>query len=291
MVTSKIIGGLGNQMFQYAVGKSLALKNNTELYLDTLPEKNDKSDFIPRSFELDVFNVHYKTHNNYTAKICRKIGNRLRQSFVFNGFTHLFDPNKYVYELKQSFDPQILQETGNIYLRGYWQCEKYFLEIEPIIREEFKFKTKPDERNAALLNEMHNENSVSIHIRRGDYIADEKALDYHGICGTEYYQKAIEILKSELNNPVFYIFSDDFPHVNNEFNFPQDFKLIDFNTGEYSYNDMRLMAACKHHIVANSSFSWWGAWLGANKNKKVIAPVKWFKKAEMDIVPEQWIKI
>lgn len=281
MVVSKLIGGLGNQMFQYAVGRHLAIKNQAQLYLDTtlLSKRDAAIDFTFRDFELGAFNLEYKAYGNrFADKVIRKV-------------KFLSDPLKQVNEVKAVFDPQVLKQSGNIYLNGFWQSENYFKDIEDVIRSDFQFKRSLNSRNAFFMQEISKVNAVSIHIRRGDYVTNKQASDFHGLCDTLYYQQAISMIKSQISNPVFYVFSDDFEQVKREFDFDKDYVFVDFNTGADSYNDMRLMAACKHHIIANSSFSWWGAWLNNNGEKIVIAPQRWFSTAETDIVPDKWIKI
>jgi hypothetical protein len=281
MITVKLLGGLGNQMFQYALGRHLATKNKTGLTLDltSLLDRGDHIDFTFRDFELDIFDIKYsKTLKSPKSKLQSKLS------------TYLF-PVKQVKEQNFLFSPTILQETGRIYLDGYWQCEKYFYEIRDLLLSDFSFKIQPNTENKRLLNAIGSVQSVSIHFRRGDYVSNSNANDFHGICSREYYLKAIEFIKSRVREPRFFIFSDDIDAIKSEFNFDNDFAFVDINKGSKSYEDLRLMTACKHNIIANSSFSWWGAWLNNNPEKIVTAPNTWFKNRQTDIIPQQWIQI
>lgn len=279
MVRVKLWGGLGNQMFQYALGRSLALKNRTYLQLD-LSEyivKNEAADYISRNFELDLFNVSYVTES--------------KENFIVTKVLNYVSPVKYVQENGFVYDPSVLEKKGRLYLYGYWQCEKYFKSIESTIRKDFTFKKQPNTANTQYLDQIAKVNAVSIHFRRGDYITVQTAVNFNGICTIEYYKEAIELIKSKVKNPHFFVFSDDLSWVKENIAFEDPHTYVDGNAGEYSYEDMRLMAACKHNIIANSTFSWWGAWLNNNQDKVVVAPKNWFKTEKTDIIPDRWIKI
>ena len=180
------------------------------------------------------------------------------------------------------------------YFSGYWQTEKYFLPIEDKIRLAFKFDLKKvNDRTNSLLLEMKPQNAVSIHIRRGDYEYDLNAKEVlGGICDMEFYKKSIHYICEKNKDPFFYIFSDDCEWVMEHFSFLLNSSIVDWNKKADSWQDMMLMSQCKHNIIANSSFSWWGAWLNSNPQKIVIAPSKWFNNFDaLDIVPESWIRI
>ena len=273
------MGGLGNQMFQYALGRSLALKNRTYLQLDLseYQDKNEAADYISRNFELDLFNVNYITES--------------KENFIVTKILNYTSPVKYVQENGYVYDPSVLEKKGRLYLYGYWQCENYFKSIEDTIREDFTFKKQPNAANTQYLNQIAKVNAVSIHFRRGDYVTVQTAVNFNGICTVDYYKNAIAQIKSKLENPHFFVFSDDLSWVKENIDFKDPHTYVDGNSGEYSYEDMRLMAACKHNIIANSTFSWWGAWLNHNKDKVVVAPQNWFKTEKTDIIPDNWIKI
>lgn len=288
MTIIKLNGGLGNQMFQYAFGRNLAIKNNTELKLDISAFKNMPSQNTPRNYALGVFNIN---ENIVISKELKKYKKSIAMKF-FQKITDIF-PGNYIYETKFNFNPKIAQLSKDAYLDGYWQTEKYFKNTENIIRNEFTLKNNMGEKALSAVSQINNTNSVSIHIRRGDYIVDKKTNAYHGSCTLDYYRKAVGIIKGKIDNPYFFIFSDDIPWVKN--NLKIDCNVIFVSKeGMKDYEEMILMSKCKHNIIANSSFSWWGAWLNNNSKKIVIAPKKWFNNPRInikDLIPKKWIKI
>ncbi len=184
MITAKLLGGLGNQMFQYAVGRCLSIRNNTTLRLDIseLLDRVHFTDRTPREFDLDVLNI------KYTSLIKDN-----KKSFL-GKIKNTIQPSVYITEINHKFNPNIFTSGSNVYLNGYWQNENYFKEIEDVIREDFSFKPFLDQQNQELLQRIQNTNSVSIHFRRGDYITNKSSKDYHGICTDDYYISAIQEL-------------------------------------------------------------------------------------------------
>ena len=281
MVIVRLQGGLGNQMFQYALARHLSIKNKTALYLDLsdLSDKSSSNSNTPRHFELNIFNVKYSPGLPFKLPgILKKLHD------------HLF-PIKEIRETDFLYNKAILAEKGNIYLDGYWQNEQYFKDIEATIRAEFTLKTKPDEQNRMLAEQIKATSSVSVHFRRGDYITNAVTNSFHGVCSKEYYVKAIAYINEKIPAPHFYIFSDDINWVKQNFDFKESHTYININKGEKGFEDMRLMSHCKHNIIANSSFSWWAAWLNTNKDKVVISPLQWLVTKKTDIVPAEWIKL
>lgn len=281
MVVVKLIGGLGNQMFQYALGYHLSIRNSASLYLDVseLLERENSIHKVVRDFELDIFNVKYRIKKPATLPT------------IFIKFYKQIFPIQHIQELTPTFKSEILQLKGGLYLNGFWQTEKYFKDIEAELRQHFTFKMKPDEINKLVIDKIKSTNSIAIHFRRGDYITNPQANNFHGVCPDDYYRNAISKVKEKVSKPHFFIFSDDIDWVKQSFTFKDDHTYIDFNKGKKSFEDLRLMTFCKHNIIANSSFSWWGAWLNSNKNKIVIAPQQWFKTVQTDIVPAEWTQI
>ncbi len=290
MIVVRLMGGLGNQLFQYAAAKQLSILNNAELYFDTSFFSTKPIDNIQRKFELDVFNIDYKiatdemlhhfhgTEFNNTELVLTKL-------LSFGKF------KKYKFS-KYGFDEHFLDLKGNYYLRGFFQSEKYFSTIKNIIREELMIEDKHLPLDTELVNRIKNsENSVSIHIRRGDYIRNLTSMDAHGICSKDYYVKSIKLIREKLGTDDihFYIFTDDANWVRNEMNWNIDCTLI---SDKKPIEDFYLMSLCKHNIIANSTFSWWAAWLNKNENKSIILPKQWTNilKTEMiDLVPMNWI--
>ncbi|EKE02186.1 MAG: glycosyl transferase family protein [uncultured bacterium] len=291
MIIVNLYGGLGNQMFQYALGRHLAEKNNTELKLDISAFESYKL----RKYELGNLNIIEKfalpeeisrLSTLPTGKIERFIRKTLRKPVK--------KPESYIKEnITGGFNPKILDLQNNIYLEGYWQSEKYFIEIEDIIRKEFSFKFPATGKNKEILENILNINSVSLHIRRGDYVTNPEVNQVHGVCSLDYYKSCVDFIEKKLESPYFYIFSDDIEWVKNNLQIQSQVYYVDHNTVDNAIEDMRLMFSCKHNILANSSFSWWGAWLNSNPDKMVITPRKWFNTTydSNDLIPERWIKL
>ncbi|MCX5632671.1 MAG: alpha-1,2-fucosyltransferase [Phycisphaerae bacterium] len=290
MIIICLKGGLGNQLFQYAAARSLAHIHKTAVKLDTTAYYYGG----PRQFELSHFNIQ---ENIAVAAEIEKLTearqNRLQKSFYSLLHSHSkLSPNHIRYN-KPQYKADFFKLSDNIYLEGYWLSEKYFSNIKDIIRQEFTFKEKPDDKNQKLADNITAVNSVSIHIRRGDYTEDSKAVQSHGICSVQYYRDCIEYITKKVENPHFFIFSDRPEWSKDILKLSYPATYISQNFGEKDYEDMRIMSLCKHNIIANSTFSWWAAWLNSNPQKIVLAPQKWFadKKFNIDdIVPAGWIK-
>lgn len=294
MIITKLIGGLGNQMFQYAAGKRTAYINKTELKLDTSWFKNPEG-AIKRDYLLNIFNIK---ENFATKEEINKLKSKnqhilaLLYKRIFR-FTEVYYKQSYIKQRYFHFDPNILKISTNTYLDGSWQSEKYFSDIKDIIKQEFIFKNEPDKKNKQLIDKISHTSSVSIHIRRGDYVTDKKTNQFHGICDLNYYHSAIKYIISKIKKPFFFVFSDDLLWTRKNLHLKFPCIYVDHNTGKKDYEDMRLMSECKHNIIANSTFSWWGAWLNRNPKKIVITPKEWFKEETFnpkDLIPKLWLK-
>jgi hypothetical protein len=290
MIIVKLIGGLGNQMFQYAVGRRLALKLNVELKLDITGFDNYKlrkyslSNFKIQENIATLQEINSLTKPTISQRLCTKILHMRPK-----------DPKTYVCEKQFHFDPNILNLFGDVYMEGYWQSEKYFVDIAEIIRQEFTLKDPQVGKNSELAEHIASSESVSIHIRRGDYVSDSRTNKLHGCCNIEYYICCLEHLTQIIANPHLYIFSDDPSWVSENLKITYPMTIIDQNRIEKDYEDLRLMSQCRHHIIANSTFSWWGAWLNPRIDKIVIAPKQWFSEEEQslrivnDLIPSSWV--
>lgn len=283
-----IAGGLGNQMFQYAFYKMLESKGNN-IGCDLSFFKNNKAH---NGYELEnIFNIKLKEVDSFVSSVFSSknlLLKILRKGLLVGGII-----KKYSYEDSKYHNWIKNKHSKIVYFQGYWQSEKYFKEIEKNIRLEFKFPEITENRNIELLRRIKIRNSVSVHIRRGDYIGNPY-LD--GLGSIEYYKESIEYMRKKIENPIFLIFSNDIDWCKENLNLKSEEVIyVDWNKDNKSYRDMQLMSLCKHNIIVNSSFSWWGAWLNSNVNKIVIAPEKWFTDNSgldyKDIVPENWIKI
>lgn len=278
-----IDGGLGNQMFQYALAlKMQSLGVQIKIDVTKYAQHHAHNDF-----ELDqVFGI-----------VCpfAKISEIRRMGYVkanhwteFLKKTPLYKKTVYNNE-SYRYDEQVLKLDG-YYIEGYWQSEKYFQDIKEKIIDTYRFPEFPAGQNT-WAERIQNTCAVSVHIRRGDYLQYPYL---QNICTLKYYKKAMDYFRNKLSEKAeFYIFTNDFSWAEEQFT-ERDCHFVKGNTGRNSFRDMQLMSLCRHHIVANSSFSWWGAWLNQNPDKIVIAPKRWINHPEgekTDIIPENWIRI
>ena len=294
MIIVKIMGGLGNQMFQYAAGRALAQKRDTRLYLDTSGYESMAEGDTPRNYELDVYNI---TAEVASPSILNKIVLDPANYTIFNKVARRLGIGKVFIlgERGSGYDEDVLGAPNNTYLSGWWQSDQYFRSIRDDLVREFEPRTKPDGKNAELLKSIQQVNAVSIHVRRGDYVQNAAANTFHGLAPIDYYSRAIKHIEKSVVEPHFFVFSDDLEWCKTELPLPQNTTYVEGNAGEKAFEDIRLMKHCKHNIIANSSFSWWGAWLNQNPTKIVVAPKIWFQNAqansETDIVPAEWKRI
>lgn len=292
MIVSNLIGGLGNQMFQFAAGFAASKRLSDYLKLDVSSYDSYK---LHQGFELyRVFNCKADIATN--SDINEILGYQslpIIRTVVESRKFNLLRKKNFIIEPSFNYWNNFVYLHKNSYLVGYWQSERYFKCYEDLIRNEFSFKLPFSKLNAELSEQISMVNSVALHVRRGDYASNPKTAAMHGLCSVDYYNMAIQYIANQVDKPYFYIFSDDVGWAtdNIKLNYPSQY--VQHNTGSESYNDMRLMSLCKHNIIANSSFSWWSAWLNVNPTKIVIAPNKWFAKDvnTTDLIPSSWVKI
>jgi hypothetical protein len=290
MIISRMIGGLGNQMFQYAAGRALSCSKSVEFRLDV----RDFTESTPHNgFELErVFSISAPIASEAD---CRRVMGWRTSPLVLRAVRRkklaFLRGSKIVIEPGFDYWPSIVNVPGDCYLQGYWQSEKYFRHCAETLRLDFAFKIPSDPRNLELATEIGQCDAISLHVRRGDYAANPATLATHGLCPPDYYHRAINYIAERTAQPVFFVFSDDVAWAKK--NIAIDFSCfyVDFNQGRESYNDMRLMTLCHHNIIANSSFSWWGAWLNARSDKIVVAPKRWFARDNdvPDLFPPTWV--
>lgn len=292
MIIAKLIGGLGNQMFQYAAGRALSLKTNSVLALDVSAFANYR---LHQGFEFQrIFkqsNV-LASNQDILAMLGWQSSPLIRRVLVKNFFVPIRH-KKFVVEPHFHYWAGMENLTDDCYLSGYWQSENYFKDAEYAIREDFQFCQPLNAENEYIAKCIQASSAVSLHIRRGDYVSNPKNVALYEVCTQEYYRAAISYVAERVPNPTFFIFSDDIAWVkeNLAIDFPHEY--VDFNKGAESYNDMRMMSMCQHHVIANSSFSWWGAWLNPSKDKIVVAPQKWFANGTntRDLCPSNWVTL
>lgn len=291
MIIVKISGGLGNQLFQYGFGKYLAQRLNTKVFYDFQTIKNYHH-FTQREIGLTSYKcqleIASKDEINKMKFFTHGILERIERKIV-KKYPILF--SKYFVEQASHIITDSKYLRDNCYYDGYWQSYKYLAPIINILHNEIRLKPAYVEQKIDLINEIENSQSVSIHIRRGDYITIKQNFDRFGVCSKNYYEEAIKHLEENLTNPVFYIFSDDLDWAKENFVGSQYIFISDNNPAE----DLYLMSNCKHNIIANSTFSWWSAWLNQNPEKIVIAPKQWYKgklnETIKDLIPSEWIRI
>ena len=300
MIVAKLMGGLGNQMFQYATGRFLSEKYGWPLLLDIEWYRHQEL----RRYTLDCFNIrenlftnfHKSKFNNYgfnqseicIAKILRKVG--------LGGIANFFNERSLVITEKNEdliLSPEV-SEFDSIYITGDLQNHKYFEEIRNILLFEYTPRYQPSVEFKSSINKLQNTNSVSIHLRFGDYLHDVITSKTHGALSIEYYKKGIDYIKSRIKNPVFYVFSDDVIKAK-EFmdSIETNYEILSTNKASHAFEDLTLMSKCKHNIIANSTYSWWSAWLNSNDSKIIVSPKNWFKKTKINpnLIPPSWIQI
>jgi len=291
MIIVKLNGGLGNQMFQYAAAKSLALINNDDLKIDTtvynIPDNKNTS----RTLDITDFMISFvEAKPNEISSIKSPYG----------CFSNLMRYIKQRFLRKYYIDwhPEVMKKTGDIYMDGYFQSENYFSTKKELVLNDFVLKNHLSEQiNLNALEILSREVSVSIHIRRGDYVSDARARKFHLICNVDYYQRAVNLVKNYYPNAHFFIFSDDPQWVKENITFSARASFVSFgrnNIGSLrASQELILMSKCCHHILSNSSFSWWGAYLNRSPNKLVIAPDRWNNGSSLqrNILPDGWLRI
>jgi hypothetical protein len=271
----------------------LALRRNESLKFDisSFPDQNN------RKYCLDKFGLHLQfasTDECYRAQhVLQPLYWRLICRFFNKHCPPIRKADGYFQEESLAFNPSIFA-TAITYATGYWQSEKYFSDISDIIRREFTVKKEPAGLNRQILAKIDSVNAVSLHIRRCDYVTNAVALKTLGALSLDYYFNALNIIIKQIKNPHVFVFSDNMQWAKENLKKSFPIYFLDYNDKDADFEDMRLMSRCKHNIIANSSFSWWGAWLNKNPDKIVIAPEKWFSEYDgntLDLIPNKWLRI
>jgi hypothetical protein len=291
-------GGLGNQMFQYALGRRLADERNVPLVLDIsrLGKKLRNSDTI-RTFRLGGFNIRAQVEEKTQARwfsgdVLGDWGGKVYRRALWlipeNWRGYHREPGSHV------FFPEIFNIGHRACLMGFWQSEKYFIKTREKLLKDFSLKEELTGRNQEFAQQIGAVNAVGIHIRRGDYVTNKITNEYHGVCPLEYYLKCVSQLEEEVEKPHYFVFTDDPSWARENLRLSKPMTVMDQNGAEKDYLDMHLMSLCKHFIIANSSFSWWGAWLAEYPEKIIYAPKIWIRDSSIDtrdFIPDGWRKI
>ena len=280
MIITKLKGGLGNQLFQYAAGRAVALHHKVPLKLDVTtfetynPHNGYRLDQFAIQAEIAAENeiINLKGRSTVLFSALRKAGLVKRKSYFKEKRSSYFDASVF--------------KNNYVYLDGYWQNELYFSDIRELILEELSLNSSMNDLSFAYLECIKKNNSVSIHVRRGDYLN----LKNINVLDVDYYMKAVEYIRKIVEKPTFYIFSDDLEWCKSSLAFLGDCIYVERTQTEI--DDLKLMSFCQHNIIANSSFSWWGAWLNQNPNKTVIAPKGWLLNdpGSSNVIPSDWVK-
>lgn len=283
----RLMGGLGNQMFQYAAGRSLALRHNVRLKVDTSFFAEEHNGATPRSFELGAFRLS-------AAKQMAPM-RLLRYSGVRGRIEAAIRPERYVHvkERHFEFDGELwMCAPKNAYLDGYWQSETYFIEFASVIRKDFDLDMQSTGRVGGYFDVIRQVSQpVCVHVRRGDYVSNPSVAAFHGLCSLEYYESAVRRVKQMIADAQLFVFSDDPDWCKSKFLVEHRPTIIE---GCSAHEDLWLMSKCRHHVIANSSFSWWGAWLGGHDRQVVVAPKRWFEGKALDtssLIPSSWQRI
>lgn len=290
-VITRLNGGLGNQLFQYAAGLALADRLGVPLKMDL----SEFETYHLRRFELDKFNISAGlATSDETAGF---VINPSRFQRSYSRLAILLGPgfNKIAFKQRKfGYDDTFEKIRYPMYLNGYWQSEKYFKAAENKLRSELHLVNRLGEASQKILDGILQCPAVSLHIRRGDYISNPSAALVHGVCSLDYYYSAIRKITEHVKNPFFFVFSDDRQWTKDNLKISYPVQFVEANGPDRGTEDMWLMKSCSHHIIANSSFSWWAAWLNDKLDKIVIAPRIWFldnKIDTKDLIPEQWHRI
>jgi hypothetical protein len=308
VVIVRLKGGLGNQMFQYAAARALASARGARLGLDLATFDDDPK----RRFELDrlpisatiaspraIFRVTALPQTRSQRALCRAARALARLAGLPpHRELALLRPlgvERRVYsEPHFHFDPNFQRLPADVYLDGYWQSERYFAAIADELREEFAVAAPPPAEVRDLETAIRSTESVGVHVRRGDYVTEERTAAFHGTCDPNYYRAAAERVREVAERPHFFVFSDDPGWVRAHLDFLSPSTTIGQGDRARPHQDMRLLSRCRHDIIANSSFSWWGAWLNENPSKRVVAPARWFSDPSIDtsdLLPENWLRL
>jgi hypothetical protein len=292
ILIARIFGGLGNQLFCYAAARRLALVNHAELVLDDVSGfENDR--VYKRHYQLDHFNIPSRkaTPNERfepfprTRRFLRRHYNKMRS----------FERRDYIVQEGQGFEPRLLglKLTGSLYLEGYWQSEGYFRDVEKVIRQEIQVKPPMDTINIDVAKDIESRHAVAVHVR---------FFDAPGVGGVDnvlddYYGRAVTLMEERTLDSHYYIFSDSPEAAREKIPLPDDrITLVAHNKGdENAYSDLWLMSKCSNFIIANSTFSWWGAWLSSNPDAIVVSPGKLGEMGRSwgfdGLIPNRWIRI
>ena len=291
MIITNLVGGLGNQMFQYAFGRALSLRHG-------VPLKIDARDF--RTYRLHRFVLQQAfslAADEATAADRRAVlgwrGSLPALSVLRrNALEAWRGPRLLVQDVREPASRYVSAAPASCYLLGYWQSERFFAGAAGEVRRDFRFRPQLSGANRDWAQRIADCTAVSVHVRRGDYAANPATRALHGLCSPEYYRRAISHVAEHAPRAQFFVFSDDLAWARASLAIPHPHHFVDGNGPEANFHDLQLMSLCRHHVIANSSFSWWGAWLCERADKIVVAPSRWVAYTELpEIAPPAWVRL
>jgi hypothetical protein len=294
MIIVRLKGGLGNQMFQYALGRTLQHRRGDELRLDMtylLGSPIFKWD-VPRSYDLDVFQI--QPAFSYVPRLLHRAS--WNPSWNPGNAEAVPKRQTFVEEKEFGFHPEILDLTApSLYLDGYWQSQSYFAEIQGEIRAAFQFRKPLSPAGCQLAQMLASVNSVCVNVRRGDYITSESTRNTLGFVGEDYYRRGIDWIKANVQDPWLFVNSDDMPWCREHLKFDLPTTYLDEARAGWKFGEqLQLMTMCKHFLIPNSTFAWWAAWLGTRDGKLVVCPRRWFRNESItskDLIPPSWVTL
>jgi len=293
MIIIRLIGGIGNQMFQYALGRRLTLDRGVPLKLDLRAYDHQEL----RKFELDKFNVDFQIASDEDIYKTRFFS----QNRVFRKFMAIWQKQLPYYKQRtvkekkfSAYDDNIINVPSTCYISGFWQSKKYFAAINNKLTKEFTLKGLPSSISTNWISKIKSNTSISIHVRRGDYVNNKDKNNLHNALSLDYYYSAVNFCLKRIPSCRFFIFSDDIDWCSRSFTFINEPEFVYVDRKNRDVEELVLMSLCNHHIIANSSYSWWGAWLNPSTTKMVISPEKWFINSTMeilDLIPDTWLRM
>ena len=303
VVIAHLLGGLGNQMFQYAAARAVALRCNAPLILDASwlsGETERHFDLRPfrirteRPFALWPFRINVGilksdpphsrwavAFEHFAGRLNRRFGTHKRGAPIFR-------------ERPFQYDCRVQSLRAPVYMYGYFQSGKYFADWTDIISDDFQISDPPRPEAQALLDHIKASDAICMHVRRGDYVTDPAVNAFHGLCSIDYYHRGLRDVANNLARPECFVFSDDPAWVRENLMLDVPTTIVNIHGPHEAHEDLRLMAACHSYVIANSSMSWWGAWLGRRAGKRVVAPRQWFKASSRDardLIPDDWVRL
>ena len=276
MIIVRLMGGTGNQMFQYAAGRALAMRHGVDLRLDlaALEDRTPRENHVFRHYSLGMFNIRGQIATGYDWDSAR--------------FTTVNEPHFH-------YDPGFAYYTDNTFLIGYWQSARYFDAVSETIRQEFTF-SRPMGESRHLMDEMRSCESVCLNVRRGDFVDNPKSRSFHGFYGTAYIEQAMEVIRTKVSNPRVFVFSDDVEWCRDHIRLDCPAVFVGHEWAGVDFDQyLFLMAQCRHYVIPNSSFAWWAVWMNNRPaGRTVIAPKRWFQDPSIrfdDLIPADWIRL